>query len=61
MPPSLISRFDLIYIVLDEIDEDKDKKMADHILELFEEIELDDNIETDTSDSNVVNSDFMKN
>lgn len=57
----MISRFDLIYIVLDEIDEDKDKKMADHILELFEEIELDDNIETDTSDSNVVNSDFMKN
>lgn len=61
LPPSLISRFDLIYIVLDEIDEDKDKKMADHILELFEDIELDDNIEIDTSDSNVVNSDFMKN
>lgn len=42
LPPSLISRFDLIYIVLDDIDEDKDSKMADHILQMFENVDLDD-------------------
>lgn len=65
LPPSLISRFDLIYIVLDDIDEDKDKKMADHILELFENVDLDQDDdqeeERNITDSARVTSDFMKN
>ena len=33
-PPSLLSRFDLIFIFLDEADEDRDDRMADRILGL---------------------------
>jgi DNA replication licensing factor MCM4 len=35
LPPSLISRFDLIYILLDKNDELTDRKLADHILKLY--------------------------
>jgi replicative DNA helicase Mcm len=32
VPPSLLSRFDLIFPILDVLDEEKDLKLADHIL-----------------------------
>lgn len=35
LPPSLISRFDLIYILLDLADEDSDKRLATHILDFY--------------------------
>ncbi|KAL4499205.1 hypothetical protein ABPG72_006791 [Tetrahymena utriculariae] len=35
LPPSLLSRFDLIYILLDNHDERKDIQLASHILKLF--------------------------
>ena len=34
LPPSLISRFDLIYLVLDKADEASDRKLARHLLSL---------------------------
>ena len=34
LPPTILSRFDLIFVIKDEPDEDKDKRMARHILEL---------------------------
>ena len=34
LPATILSRFDLIYVIRDEPDEDIDKKMAKHILEL---------------------------
>jgi len=34
LPPTILSRFDLIFVIKDIPDEDKDKKMARHILEL---------------------------
>ena len=33
-PPSLLSRFDLIFIFLDEVNAERDRKMADRILQL---------------------------
>lgn len=42
LPPSLISRFDLIFIILDEIDEKKDGDLADHILNLFNGMGIED-------------------
>ncbi len=33
--PSLLSRFDLIYIVLDRPNESYDKKLASHILDIY--------------------------
>jgi len=35
LPPSLLSRFDLIYLMLDNINETSDKRLASHILSLY--------------------------
>lgn len=35
MPPTILSRFDLIYLILDEADEKKDELLAYHILNLY--------------------------
>ena len=35
MPPALLSRFDLIYIMLDKAMEEEDKKIATHILNMY--------------------------
>jgi DNA replication licensing factor MCM4 len=40
LPPSLLSRFDLIYILLDNQDERKDTKLAAHMLNLFSDMNL---------------------
>lgn len=37
LPPSLISRFDLIYLVLDKAEEANDRKLARHLLSLHYE------------------------
>lgn len=35
LPPTLLSRFDLVYLVLDKHDEDRDRKLAKHLVSLF--------------------------
>lgn len=35
LPPTLISRFDLLYLVLDRIDEVNDRRLAKHIVGLY--------------------------
>ena len=35
MPPALLSRFDLIYIMLDVANRDEDFKIACHILNIY--------------------------
>lgn len=35
MPPTLISRFDLLYLVLDQVDEALDRKLAQHLVSLY--------------------------
>ncbi|KAL7712516.1 DNA replication licensing factor MCM4 [Entamoeba marina] len=35
MPPSLLSRFDLIYLILDRADKDRDSRLASHIISLY--------------------------
>ncbi len=37
MPPSLLSRFDLVYLMLDKADESSDKKLARHLIALYYE------------------------
>ena len=39
LPPSLLSRFDLIYLVLDKAEEGTDRKLARHLIGLFYEDE----------------------
>jgi len=35
LPPTLLSRFDLIYLILDKPDEASDRKLAEHIVQLY--------------------------
>lgn len=35
LPPTLISRFDLLYLVLDKVDEMNDRRLAAHLVGLY--------------------------
>lgn len=35
LPPTLISRFDLLYLILDKIDEVADRRLAQHLVGLY--------------------------
>jgi DNA replication licensing factor MCM4 len=35
LPPTLISRFDLLYLVLDQVDESLDRQLAQHLVGLY--------------------------
>lgn len=35
LPPTLISRFDLLYLVLDQVDEQLDRRLAQHLVSLY--------------------------
>lgn len=35
LPPTLLSRFDLIYLVLDKQNEQSDRRLANHIVSLY--------------------------
>lgn len=35
LPPTLISRFDLLYLVLDQVDEVTDRRLAQHLVGLY--------------------------
>ena len=35
LPPTLISRFDLLYLVLDQVDESLDRRLAQHLVSLY--------------------------
>ena len=37
LPPSLLSRFDLIYLVLDKVDQQTDVQLAKHLVSLYYE------------------------
>ncbi|KAG5436865.1 hypothetical protein PCANB_001618 [Pneumocystis canis] len=46
LPPTLLSRFDLVYLILDKIDESNDRRLARHLVEMY----MDDQI-TESKDS----------
>ncbi|KAF7544567.1 hypothetical protein G7Z17_g9854 [Cylindrodendrum hubeiense] len=35
LPPTLLSRFDLVYLILDQVDEKHDRRLAKHLLSLY--------------------------
>jgi DNA replication licensing factor MCM4 len=45
LPPTLLSRFDLVYLVLDRVDETEDRRMAKHLVGMY----LEDNPENASS------------
>jgi len=37
LPPTLISRFDLLYLIVDRVDESADRRLAQHLVDLYTE------------------------
>jgi DNA replication licensing factor MCM4 len=50
LPPTLLSRFDLVYLILDRVDEKNDRRLAKHLLSLY----LDDKPESAPSDNEIL-------
>jgi DNA replication licensing factor MCM4 len=50
LPPTLLSRFDLVYLVLDRVDETEDRRLAKHLVGMY----LEDNPENASSEEILV-------
>lgn len=50
LPPTLLSRFDLVYLVLDRVDEQNDRRLAKHLVNLY----IEDSPETGSSEEILV-------
>ncbi|KAH6691288.1 MCM2/3/5 family protein [Plectosphaerella plurivora] len=55
LPPTLLSRFDLVYLILDRADERTDRKLAKHLLSLY----LEDKPETAPTDNDILPVEFL--
>lgn len=55
LPPTLLSRFDLVYLILDRVDEKTDKRLAKHILSLY----LEDKPHSAASSSDMLPVEFL--
>jgi len=67
LPPTLLSRFDLIYLVLDKQSEASDRRLANHIVSMYSNMadgtrplaQGDDNQATQLLRSNSIDRDFL--
>jgi DNA replication licensing factor MCM4 len=67
LPPTLLSRFDLVYLVLDHQSEQSDRRLANHIVSLYslpseanlKDIKHRDGLTTDLIQTNIYPRDFM--
>lgn len=55
LPPTLLSRFDLIYLILDRVDEKMDKRLAKHLLSLY----LEDKPESARTNNDILPVEFL--
>lgn len=55
LPPTLLSRFDLVYLMLDRVDEKADRRLAKHLLSLY----LEDKPATAPTDNDIMPVEFL--
>lgn len=55
LPPTLLSRFDLVYLVLDQVDEQNDRRLAKHLVGLY----LEDSPDNGSRDEILVSSNSL--
>lgn len=60
LPPTLLSRFDLIYLVLDKPHVETDRKLAQHLVSLYFENNDSDVQKPETLGNNLVDQQFLK-
>ena len=54
LPPTLLSRFDLIYLVLDRQNDAHDRRLANHIVSLYSQIKSDNILDEGADENNQV-------
>ena len=55
LPPTLLSRFDLVYLILDRVDEKNDRRLAKHLLSLY----LEDKPQSAPSNADILPVEFL--
>lgn len=55
LPPTLLSRFDLVYLILDRVDEKADRRLAKHLLSLY----LEDKPQSAPTDNDILPVEFL--
>lgn len=55
LPPTLLSRFDLVYLILDRVDEKNDRRLAKHLLSLY----LEDKPHSAASSNDILPVEFL--
>ncbi|KAM5355840.1 hypothetical protein ACJ41O_002486 [Fusarium nematophilum] len=55
LPPTLLSRFDLVYLILDRVDEKNDRRLAKHLLSLY----LEDKPHSAPSNNDILPVEFL--
>ncbi|KAF7517469.1 hypothetical protein G7054_g13799 [Neopestalotiopsis clavispora] len=55
LPPTLLSRFDLVYLILDRQDDNNDKKLARHLLSMY----LEDKPESAATNEEILDVEFL--
>lgn len=55
LPPTLLSRFDLVYLILDRVDEKTDRRLAKHLLSLY----LEDKPDSARTTSDILPVEFL--
>ncbi|ROT36858.1 MCM2/3/5 family protein [Sodiomyces alkalinus F11] len=55
LPPTLLSRFDLVYLILDRVDEKNDRRLARHLLSLY----LEDAPDSAPSNNDILPVEFL--
>jgi DNA replication licensing factor MCM4 len=60
LPPTLLSRFDLIYLILDRQNDAHDRRLANHIVSLYSKLSSEDILNGDSSDNPVIKNELLK-
>lgn len=60
LPPTLLSRFDLIYLILDRQNDAHDRRLANHIVSLYSKLANEDILNTDNNENPVLKTDLIK-
>ena len=60
LPPTLLSRFDLIYLILDRQNDAHDRRLANHIVSLYSKLQSEDLLQTGSEDNPVQKTELLK-
>lgn len=60
LPPTLLSRFDLIYLVLDRQSDAHDRRLANHIVSLYSRVKSDNPLEDIQDEKEILQTELLK-